>query len=430
MKKAEERREKILELLKKDPKISQLEISEKLGIKIRTLKEDYKELKLQGHIIGYKTQEKLKDTARSIQKEKKTKELVKNNQYFRIMPSKKAVQAVLLFCALAEDMSIDEIDQCQYEEYVASRSTIIRSLIPMLKNNGLVKKEGRSWKPDLLYMTSLPKDFSKLLSFTIHCRKKRRLDIYKQAMTYLDGNSMIFSTKRDNMLWKLPFYIQTLKKLGADQGPVSFMYKGKQVRLFYLGFVAYSSDKDAVYLVGTTKPIRMDYYDVLKVDEIEWETMEKAYDKNFEKLRQDRKRTLQNRCYFRKLQAEMFDVVEDKLQSVKVCVKYSVEADYEFRQLLKARNEQWSDFEKEMGAIQVSYGSPRIVYLNAERKIIDATTHKNAIEFIEYSDSIRGIANFANYLRRFGASVEVVENDLLKKIMKNGANRALEHYTG
>nr|MCR5339327.1 WYL domain-containing protein [Lachnospiraceae bacterium] len=397
---------------------------------------DFRELKRQGYNIG---KEKRCSEEKNISK---TEGSLKKLLTLPLPSSNKtAVRAIQLLCELTEEYgSIAEIADGNRDDYFASRSTVFRTLLPYLKELNLIRKDDKHWVPSTIYLSSLPKNYSEILNFAAYCLSKNKREgeeIYKQAIGYLDRKSMIIRPKKDNMLWNLVFYIQTLKKYGADRNPVSFKYKGQLIHFFYLGFVAYSSDKDVVYLIGSTKPSKIEKYRVLKADEIEWDTMGKVFDKNFEDMLRDRKKNVRNRtkCFYKKLRVEMFDAVEDRLQPVRIRIKYSMETDYEINKLYKSRREQWKIFDNEMAAVRVSeedksHGIPGMRYINAQGEKKDRYELTDPAEYIEYSDNIRGIANFANYLRRFGDAVEVIENEKLKGIMADGAIRALEHYEG
>ena len=426
MKKAEERRNKIISILHDNPEKTQEEISTELGVSLSTIKIDYKELKKQGYKMN------------SLKGRTAIKNLPADK--YVISSTEKAIKAILFLCGLTEgEKSLDEISEGEYDEYIASRSTLFRSIKPYLEDNGLLKKENGRITPSGIYMTSFPKDFSEVLSFAAHCLSKKEMggeEIYEQALRYLYGKNMFLSSKHDYMLGRFPFYIQKLKKNGADKEPVSFVYKGKKIHFFYLGFVAYSSDKDIIYLIGRTKPTKMDYR-VLKADEINWDTVERTYDKNFSDAISDRQKNIRNKmkCFFRKLQAEMFDIVEDSLQQVTVRIKYSVEADNELKQLYESRRLQWDKFDREMLGIKVDekdreHTFPSLKYINAQGEVVNMRNPGCVIKYIEYSDHIRGVSKFANYLRRFGDTVKVIRNEKIKATIMNGALRALEHYKG
>ena len=429
MDKIESRLKRIMEILQAYPGKSQEEIRQELDVSPRTIKSDYKELKKRGNKIGYKL------------KEEQTKPKESPGQP-ELPFNKKAVQAIMFLCGLGGGgKTIDEIAEKRYGKYTVSRSTIFRSLIPYLKSNRLLKKEEGYLAPVAIYMTTLPEDYTEILNFTAYSLAKYDAGaeiVYKTALRYLYKKKMIFSSKQDSMLEKLPSYIQTLKRNCADKEPVSFKYKERTIHFFYLGFVAYSSDKDAVYLIGRTKPTRMDdTYSIFKADEIDWETMVKVNDKNFEDALKDGDKNMRNRmeCFFRKLQAEMFDAVDDRLWSVSIRVKYSVNVEYELLKLFNNRRTQWEAFDKAMSSLMVSkeeksHNLPYLRYIDKDGEKIDRHNPDRPVKYLEYSDDIRGIANFANYLRRFGDTVEVTKCKQLQKIMKNGAERALKHYIG
>ena len=430
------RRQKILDILKTNPQITQKELSKELGTSELTIKLDYKELKKQGYNLGYNKK------ATGNKAEKKDKKASKEALSLPVMPSnKKAIQAIMLLCGITKGQNnLTEIAEENCNDYGVSRATIFRSLVPFLKDQELLKKEGKHWVHSSIYWTILPEDYSEILNFAAFClskNKKESKDIYEKAFGYLDQKSMIMRPKQDNMLWNLPFYIQTLKKNCADRKLISFEYKNKKVHFFYLGFVAYSSDKDIVYLVGSTKPSKLDNYRVFRADEINWDTMGEGKDKYFEDLLSDRKKNARNRlnCFFRKLRAEMFDTVEDKLWPVKIRVKYSIDIEYELKMLYDSRRKQWENFDKNIAIVRVSeedkrHGLPSLRYFDAEGKIIYQYETGRPVEYMEYSDKIRGIANFASFLRRFGDAVEVIENEKLKSIMVDSVVHALEHYKG
>ncbi|MBR5179524.1 MAG: WYL domain-containing protein [Lachnospiraceae bacterium] len=423
MEKVEKRRRRILEILRDNPEKTQQQVCDEIGCSLRTIKSDYVELKKQGYKLNT-----LRDRS----------SLDDVSDFKMVSANDNAIRAILLLCGLtAGENSIDEISEGKFDEYIASRSTVFRSIKPYLADNHLIEKRHGYITPSSIYMTSLPEDYSDILKFAAHCLSQKEhggQEVYEQALRYLYGRNLVFRSKQDYMLTKIPFYMQTLENNLADMKPVSFIYKGKPINFFFLGFVAYSIDKDIIYLIGRTKTTRTDYK-VFKADELDWDTIRITENSLFEKTIKDHGKNDINKmkCFFRKLQAEMFDVVEDSLQPVKVRIRYSAESDDDLRQLYLSRKRQWESFDMDMAFIRVSeeekkHNVPRIKYLDRDKNELKGESIHKSVEYIEYSDEIRGISHFSNYLRRFGDAVEVIGNDKLKAAMVSGAVRALEHY--
>ena len=419
MGKVEERRIKLIEYISERPSYTQKELADKLGVSIRTIKGDFEYLQIQGIDLSRKfrkeTPDKIIDTP-----------IIKN--------SEDVTNAIsVLYQLSTKDQHIDEIAD-SYKCNV-SRATLFRKIIPYLSENALIKKENHYLTNNLVFFTSLPDDIQDIMGFAIFCLSTGHnfgKHIYEQSLHYLNGKNLIIHSKQETEFNKLPFYLQVLKKCSSEKSPICFIYRRKPIHFFYLGFIAYSRSKDALYLVGRTKPTKMEFR-VFKADFIEWKTVTPVDEPNFRKALQNRKQNLRNimTCYFKKIQVEMFDISEDKLEYVEVRIHYSPDNYYEIQNLYQSRKKQWERFDKEVSSININqdfktHKSPKIVLLDNALK--ECGSNSKQIKYILYSDYIRGISNFANYLRTFKNDVQVLENDNLRKILKQGAQRAIDHY--
>ena len=60
--------------------------------------------------------------------------------------------------------------------------------------------------------------------------------------------------------------------------------------------------------------------------------------------------------------------------------------------------------------------------------MLSAKIYQKDSETIIYEDNIRGMSDFAKYLRRFGRSVKVLEPESLRKMMLDDVARLEEMY--
>ena len=451
--KREKRREKIKELLKEDPSLTQEKLAKFFGVCISTIKKDYAAIR------------------------NPEREATKTDKAFDKVRLKSASYAVKFISLLStEDTGNNEI--LNSEENIVSRATLFRNVLPNLKENDLIVKGRTRYVNKMVYvnknvfMTSLPENDSDILNFAAYSLSSKHMygnDIYRQCMRYLQGKNLVISSQKDTAISKLPFYIQTLKKIHADESPISFEYKGIRKPFFYLGFIAYSVDKDVLYLVGTESPTSW-RYKVFKTSEINWELglspkelkkmasaqkgkvkktpqnkedeekevddnknkMYKTEDVNFLKKIANKDARDKLFCDLLKYRAEMFDVAEENLEKVEVRIEYSPQVGHEVKSLYFSRMAQWDKVEQEMKQLNpkeelTDHERPSLKYFNGKDEELGS---EKGAEYIVYSDVIRGISNFAKYLRKFGSCVTVLENKKLKQTIKTGASRALSFYEG
>ena len=149
------------------------------------------------------------------------------------------------------------------------------------------------------------------------------------------------------------------------------------------GLLHFSKNKDTLYLLG--RNIRNQKIVNIKVSEIQAATRLEVQNSEYDSDEM-------NQIY-----REMFDsTYEDGLHEVKVLVRKHAQVQDKFRQLAKIRT--------------------------------DANIEELESGEVIYTDKLRGLADFAAYLRQFGRSCVVQAPESLKKSVINSANRVLERY--
>ena len=415
MNKIDERRHKILEILSTNPTITQNQLCEILNVSLRTIKGDFTYFRNQGYPLN------------NLEGRKIIPEL-QNKPMFSC--TEDAITALLVLYNLsAKGIPIDEM--CDSYDFPVSRSTLYRRILPYLSDNQLLKKIERRYEAEKIYFTTLPDSDKDILNFSIHCLSTKSLlgkQIYDKASNYLSKKNLVMVSKKEPAYCKLPYYTSILKKCNTEKNPLSFIYRGKVINFFYLGFIAYSSDKDAVYLIGRSKPTKLEYR-VFRADSIDWTSIKKTDDYNFRKALNDKNFINSMKCYYKRIRAEMFEISEDKLEHVEIRLNFSYNNLLSISQLYKYRKSQWDDYDMFLTSINTdkqNHPMPKMSYWDSSGTPCDV--HNKNVKYIIYSDYIRGLSNFANYLRRFGDEATVTINEHLKKTIIAGAKRSLSHY--
>ncbi len=184
---------------------------------------------------------------------------------------------------------------------------------------------------------------------------------------------------------KLATHLEELNKYPFEQKELLISFNGKRGSIEKLpvavGNVVYSVEKDRLYLIGETKtgPIIIQYETITHME-----------------VGQNENHIFQNAMY-QGIVEDMFSI------SVEPAVHVKVEFENIFRIGEKLR--------------QVVANRPK-AYLYEEDG------------FLIYEDDVRGLYDFAAFLRRFGSSCKVIEPPALVNLMVDSAKRILEAYEG
>ncbi|MBR0132798.1 MAG: WYL domain-containing protein [Lachnospiraceae bacterium] len=183
-------------------------------------------------------------------------------------------------------------------------------------------------------------------------------------------------------------WLDRLSELDYEHYALEIEYGDKgEIMIFRLGLVVYLSDRDMLYLIGKNEGAGFDY--ILNVMKI----------KNISIARGIKNDIFESPRYLR-MAEEMFQISVDPLVHVKV---------------------EFQDF-----------GNIGLKLENLLRKRKNATLYSCTDGKFEkgyiYEDDIRGLNDFARFLRKFGSSVYVREPEELRKTMVFSLNRTLEKY--
>lgn len=148
-----------------------------------------------------------------------------------------------------------------------------------------------------------------------------------------------------------------------------------------IGLVIYSADRDALYLIG-----RVDDNDyILNTTNVIEMTECEEVNKHFHSQ------------YYLNMLDQMFSISADPVNHVVVEFQNKFDINNKLKRLVKQRP-------------------------------FASLTYDNEKEIIIYEDDIRGLYDFANYLRRYGKSARVLEPKFLQEIMYFSASRILDRY--
>lgn len=210
-------------------------------------------------------------------------------------------------------------------------------------------------------------------------------DIEKEVSQFISSSKprMIFSGRevRDQEIQKTA---ERLSHIPFERFPVRIVYEDADSRpfVFMTGLYLYSSDKDRLYLIGRKRGNTTD--SILNAEKII--SISVAEGKN----------TLYRNAYYLTLFDEMFSISIEPLTHVKV----------QFDNVF--------NIYQKLGTLQ-SFRKNSKVSKSADGKII-------------YEDDLRGLEDFAKYLRRYGRSVQVLEPAELKARMELTVIRMKERY--
>lgn len=193
------------------------------------------------------------------------------------------------------------------------------------------------------------------------------------------NKSFLTSAKLDELLKRLESYPYETKALH-----ITYKIKNNNTKTvdFNVGNVMYSVDKDVLYLLGETLDGTKTIINCSSIMEISV---------------LDHANSIYHNEFFTRIISTMFSISLDKPEHVLV----------RFDNINQIR----SKLER------VISNRPKTASLKAEG------------DHLIYEDTISGIADFANYLRRYGRSCIAIEPESLVELMRNSAKRTLENYS-
>lgn len=184
---------------------------------------------------------------------------------------------------------------------------------------------------------------------------------------------------------KVNFFVDKLNTLSYETKKLNIIYhspaKGKLNLCVSIGLVIYSADRDNLYIIGKVE----DKDFILNTNHIE--DMNESSEPNSHFHSQ----------YFLNMLEQMFSISADPVNHVIVEFQNKFDINNKLKRLVNQR----------------SFAS---------------LTYDDKRDVIIYEDQIRGLYDFATYLRRYGKSAKVIEPKALQEIMYNSANRILDRY--
>jgi len=387
------RREIILTLLRENPRSAEeiLHYFSENGIEISipSLKKDIGELRKNGYDIqSRKGVFSLSDT-------------LSGSEY--VSPDFNASIGTAGQFLLLKELQNKPLKFCDISFFGLSEYHMRRNVLNALLHDGLVSEEkGRLYANRAPYrILDLPD--AETLFYLLSNRIKLPGKLFDATIRRLASEQYIDTKKNKSILYDLPNYIRILKRLDYTKKPIAFQFKGSKgniqsVDFFLTGAVAYSAAKDEIYLLGRTAPKKA-VYKMVRADSILWDTVsESPQITNYNKdVKRDPSYLEKIRSDFERMKQEMFVISPDKPENVEVLVEYSEERMDLFSGLIQKR------------------GS------TASLEILENG------DFI-YRDTIRGMSDFAKFLRGFGSSVTVLGSPRLRKQMKTTAENVLKNY--
>lgn len=205
----------------------------------------------------------------------------------------------------------------------------------------------------------------------------------------LQGKNNFFTEAQDRLLQRMQSYNLNEKALN-----LTYRTKRKKVFsiLFYPGLLVYSVETGRLYLIGTTVPINgsLEQFDalpqkqkrIIPLENIVWGSTSESSETNYDF----------NKSCYRQLLNEMFSISIEQPHHVVIRFQNEPYICEKIRQLANARFESRAKME--------------LIQDNEE---------------IRYSDTIRGLSDFARCLRQFGGSFIVEEPDVLReRVLQTG----------
>lgn len=208
-------------------------------------------------------------------------------------------------------------------------------------------------------------------------------DIYRENYLHY-GRKHVRAANIDSQLEMLRHTEYKSRILEIEYSPDD--YSASHVCLFATGMIIYCLEKDSIYLLGTGKSIDQseEYpYTIIKLSTI----------------RAIKNTEMPNACYH----SEAFNKITETMLSISIEAETSVMV--EFRRTNRIERE-------------LEHFFPQRRFARLEKKS----------DTIVYTDIIRGISDFANYLRQFGDDIIKLEPEELRDRMLFSVNRSLNAY--
>lgn len=306
-------------------------------------------------------------------------------------------------------------------EFIGEHDFRCNVLGPLLDNNIIEQvPHTRRYRNNYKYNVDiLPRDASIVMSL-LDGKYEFPATIYESAIRYLEHHSeKIQINKTDiSMFYKIKDYLGILSSLNYNRNPLQFTYLSsignkQHINFFFIGIIAYSSDKDELYLIGRSG-IAKPKYEMFAASRIDFESMKISLNtNNFEKACKDTVYFRSIKEDFERISIEMFDINCDTPQTVSVKIKATRRNIREFEYLSAQR--------KKTAVL-------KYLLSDGSTSLIKPNNSNLSVKYLIYEDTIRGLGDFAKYLRRFGNDITILSDDKLKNQLVDSANRVLDNY--
>lgn len=281
-------------------------------------------------------------------------------------------------------------------------------------SEGIIKYDqgSKSYRQNYKYMLkSIPEGCDEILKLLANntALPKSVLDAFVRNLA---ENSFSTTDKERKNFYKIYDFLKLINHLDYIHNPLSFKTfnrSGKLVdnQFFYIGLISYSVEKDEVYLIGkasaTAKENKIILLSSIERDPISDEfVISVSKNLNSLNLALSKKPSLFEdwQKEFATIKDEMFAISKDKPEDICIKIKYT-DANYdEFLYLTKCRE-----------------NTARLEVIEEEND-----------SYLLYYDRIRGLGDFAKYLRKFGSDITVISDNTLKMQLQTTASNVLAKY--
>lgn len=214
-----------------------------------------------------------------------------------------------------------------------------------------------------------------------------------------DSNYIIIGSKINNNP-RISECLKMFEDIPYDKYAIKMIVKGRTVTI-KVGLMVYTADKDKLYIIGKSGKEK---YRIIDTEEIGVFDKKGETELAIEVLKDTPNDIYQSEEYIR-IYAESFSLSAEPLEHVVVEVKDFGNLKHKFTVLKNQRNR-----------------------LECRGDMLSAKIYQKDSETFIYEDNIRGMSDFAKYLRRFGRSVKVLEPESLRKMMLDDVARLEEMY--
>ncbi|MCR5213368.1 MAG: HTH domain-containing protein [Eubacterium sp.] len=219
---------------------------------------------------------------------------------------------------------------------------------------------------------------------------EKKLIQYNNDYEIEDNDDYILVGNKMNNNSRVMEKLQIFDGIPYDKYAISICYKGNTIKVL-VGLMVYAVDKDKLYIIGRVKKEK---YKIIDMEYITGKI----------DVLNDIKNDLYESQEYLKIYNEMFSISTEPLEHVVVKVKNFGNLRRKFETLCDQRNRDIIGGEKRA---QITFATD---------------------EFFVYEDDLRGLADFAKYLRRYGRAVEVIRPDKLKEMIIDDIVRLEEIY--